>query len=96
VAAQARLSLGLGDARTARMIGDTLPTIEDGWDFADFALVPLLWGRTRWGGLMPDDLRARVDRWSFRPSPGCVSAPATSARGSTRCRGRRWPSATTG
>lgn len=62
VAALARLSLGLGDDRTARMIADTLPTIEDCWDCADFALVPLLWGRTRWGHLLPDDLRARVDR----------------------------------
>jgi hypothetical protein len=62
VAALARLSLGLGDARTVAMIEDTLPTIEECWDCADFALVPLLWGRTRWGGLLPDALRARVDR----------------------------------
>jgi hypothetical protein len=62
VAALARLALGLGDARTEAMIVDTLPTIEDCWDCADFALVPLLWGRIRWGDLMSDALRARVDR----------------------------------
>jgi hypothetical protein len=62
VAALARLSLGLCDDRTRAMIEGTLPTIEDCWDCADFALVPLLWGRTRFGGLMPDELRARVDR----------------------------------
>ncbi|MCU0902234.1 MAG: hypothetical protein MUC82_17410, partial [Cypionkella sp.] len=62
VAALARLALGLCDARTEGMITDTLPTIEECWDCADFALVPLLWGRTRWGHLMSEALRARVDQ----------------------------------
>jgi hypothetical protein len=62
VAALARLALGLGDERTERMIETTLPTIEDCWDCADFALVPLLWSRIRWGDLMSGALRARVDR----------------------------------
>lgn len=62
VAALARLALGHGDARTEAMIEGTLPTIEDCWDCADFALVPLLWGRTRFGHLMSDALLARVDR----------------------------------
>lgn len=61
VAALARLALGKGDARTEEMIDRTLPAIEDCWDCADFALVPLLWGRTRFGHLMSDPLRARVD-----------------------------------
>ncbi|MDP2087506.1 MAG: hypothetical protein Q8K20_20110 [Gemmobacter sp.] len=61
VAALARLGLGLSDARTEAMIDATLPAIEDCWDCADFALVPLLWGRTRFGHLMSDRLRARVD-----------------------------------
>lgn len=61
VAALARLALGLGDARTEAMIAGTLPVIENCWDCADFALVPLLWGRIRFGDLMSDALRARVD-----------------------------------
>ena len=61
VAALARLGQGLGGAVTEKMITDTLPVIEDCWDCADFALVPLLWGRIRFGQLMSEALRARVD-----------------------------------
>lgn len=61
VAALSRLALGRGDARTEAMIDATLPAIEDCWDCADFALVPLLWGRIRFGQLLSDRLRARID-----------------------------------
>lgn len=61
VAALARLGLGLGGETTERMIADTLPVIEDCWDCADFALVPLLWGRLRFGHLLGDVLRDRID-----------------------------------
>ncbi len=61
VAALARLALGKGDARTEEMIARTLPVIEDCWDCADFALVPLLWGRIRFGDLLSAPLRARID-----------------------------------
>ncbi|MFN4130222.1 MAG: hypothetical protein ACK4GC_10475, partial [Paracoccaceae bacterium] len=33
----------------------------DCWDCADFALVPLLWGRIRFGHLLSDRLRDRID-----------------------------------
>jgi hypothetical protein len=46
---------------TEAMIDATLPAIEDCWDCADFALVPLLWGRTRFGHLLSDRMRARID-----------------------------------
>lgn len=61
VAALARLALGRGGARTEAMIAQTLPAIEDCWDCADFALVPLLWGRSRFGDLLSEALRARID-----------------------------------
>jgi len=61
VAAPARLALGLGDARTEDMFAATLPVIEECWDCADFALVPLLWGRIWFGHLMSGPLRARVE-----------------------------------
>ncbi len=61
VAALARLALGLGGDETEAMINATLPAIEDCWDCADFALVPLLWSRLRFVDLMSDQLRARVD-----------------------------------
>lgn len=61
VAALARLGLGLGSEVTEKMITDTLPVIEDCWDCADFALVPLLWGRMRFGGLLSDAVCARID-----------------------------------
>ncbi len=61
VAALARLALGRGGARTEQMIAATLPVIEDCWDCADFALVPLIWGRVRFGHLLSDALRQRID-----------------------------------
>ncbi len=61
VAALARLAQGLGGAETEAMIDATLPSIEDCWDCADFALVPLIWGRARFGHLLSDRLRARID-----------------------------------
>ncbi|HMO06308.1 MAG TPA: hypothetical protein PKD10_01500 [Paracoccaceae bacterium] len=62
VAALARLSLGLVDATTTAMIEQTLPMIEDCWDCADFALVPLIWSRMRYGDHLPEALRGRIDR----------------------------------
>jgi len=61
VRALARLALGDGGAETRAMIAAALPRIDDLWDCADFALVPLIWGRMRWGDVLGDDLRARVD-----------------------------------
>jgi hypothetical protein len=61
VAALARLAQGLGGDKTEAMIDATLPAIEDCWDCADFALVPLLWGRMRYGDLISGRLRARID-----------------------------------
>ena len=61
VAALARLAQGLGGAATEAMIDATLPSIEDCWDCADFALVPLIWGRARFGHLLSDRIRARID-----------------------------------
>jgi hypothetical protein len=61
VTALARLALGLRDAATEAMIEATLPAIEDCWDCADFALVPLIWARARFGQLLSDRLRTRID-----------------------------------
>ncbi len=61
VAALARFAQGLSGTETEAMIDATLPAIEDCWDCADFALVPLIWSRMRYGDLMSDRLRARVD-----------------------------------
>ncbi|TGD63627.1 hypothetical protein EYC08_12785 [Tabrizicola sp. WMC-M-20] len=61
VAALARLAQGLSGPETDAMIDATLPAIEDCWDCADFALVPLLWGRTRFGHLLSDRVRDRID-----------------------------------
>ncbi|NEX45413.1 hypothetical protein [Pseudotabrizicola algicola] len=61
VAALARLAQGLSGPETEAMIDATLPAIEDCWDCADFALVPLLWGRTRFGHLLSDRVRDRID-----------------------------------
>ena len=61
VAALARLAQGLSGDETEAMIDATLPAIEDCWDCADFALVPLLWGRTRFGHLLSDRVRNRID-----------------------------------
>jgi hypothetical protein len=61
VAALARLAIGLGGEATEAMITATLPVIEECWDCADFALVPLIWSRARFGHLLSDDLKARID-----------------------------------
>ena len=61
VAALARLAQGLGGAQTEAMIAQTLPTIEECWDCADFALTPLLWSRARYGELLSPAIRARID-----------------------------------
>ena len=61
VTALARLALGLGGERTEAMIAATLPVIEDCWDCADFALVPLLWARQVYGDLLSRDLTERID-----------------------------------
>jgi len=62
VRAFARLAIGKGGADTDAMIAEALPAIEDCHDCADFALVPLIWARTRWGGDIGTELRARIDR----------------------------------
>ncbi|SHI85736.1 hypothetical protein [Wenxinia saemankumensis] len=61
VRALARLATGDGGDETRRMIEDTLPRIDACWDCADFALVPLIWGRSRFGDLLGADLCARID-----------------------------------
>jgi hypothetical protein len=43
------------------MIDATLPVIEDCWDCADFALVPLLWSRIRFAPLLSDRIKTRID-----------------------------------
>lgn len=62
VRAIARLALGDDGPETRRMIDAALPRIDDCWDCADFALVPLLWCRMRFGDLLGTDLCARIDR----------------------------------
>ena len=62
VRAIACLALGDGGPETRAMIEASLPRIDDCWDCADFALVPLLWCRMRFGDLLGDDLCARIDR----------------------------------
>jgi hypothetical protein len=58
VRAIARLALGDGGPETRAMIEASLPRIDDCWDCADFALVPLIWCRTRWPDLLgPEPLR---------------------------------------
>ncbi|PIE09776.1 MAG: hypothetical protein CSA72_10710 [Rhodobacterales bacterium] len=44
------------------MIAASLPPIEECWDCADFALVPLLWARMAYGDGIDPNLRDRVDR----------------------------------
>ena len=57
-----------GEADTVRavaqraMIEAALPRIDDCWDCADFALVPLIWARARWPDLLGEELCARIDR----------------------------------
>lgn len=61
VRALARLGSGRFGAETERMMLDTLPTIEDCHDCADFALVPLLWCRTAYGQHIAPDVVKRID-----------------------------------
>ncbi|WP_144409475.1 hypothetical protein [Martelella endophytica] len=61
ISALARLGLGLGDAETEAMIEASLPKIENCHDCADFHLVPLLFGRIRYGDLISEAIRARID-----------------------------------
>nr|WP_272214475.1 hypothetical protein [Marinicella sp. W31]MDC2880086.1 hypothetical protein [Marinicella sp. W31] len=61
ISALARLGLGLGDAETEAMIEVSLPKIENCHDCADFHLVPLLFGRIRYGDLLSEDIRKRID-----------------------------------
>ncbi|WP_218013855.1 hypothetical protein [Rubellimicrobium rubrum] len=62
VRAIARLALADGGPETRAMIEASLPRIDDCWDCADFALVPLLWCRMRFANLLGDDLCARTDQ----------------------------------
>lgn len=61
VAALARLANGLGDETTQKMIDHSLPRIEQCYDCADFHLVPLLFGRIRYGRLLPKEMLERID-----------------------------------
>ena len=60
VRALARLALGDGGAETRAMIEAALPRIDACWDCADFALVPLIVARTRFGDLL-GELAGRID-----------------------------------
>ncbi len=62
VRALARLALGDGGPETRAVIEATLPRIDDCWDCADFALVPLLWCRMRFAALLGDELCERIDQ----------------------------------
>jgi hypothetical protein len=62
VTALARLATGRGGDESNGMIARALPAIEDCHDCADFALVPLLWARQRWGTAIAPTLRERIDR----------------------------------
>ncbi len=61
VTALARLAAGHFGAETDRMMADTLPTIVDCHDCADFALVPLLWCRTVYHHNIAPDVVAKID-----------------------------------
>ena len=61
VTALARLATGDNGAATLAMVEAALGPIADCWDCADFALVPLIWTRIRFAGLLPDDLLGRID-----------------------------------
>jgi hypothetical protein len=61
VTALARLAVGQADAATLAMIEAALGRIRDCWDCADFALVPLLWARTRFAPTLPERLREAID-----------------------------------
>jgi len=62
VSALARLANGLGGAVTERMIAASLPHIEGCHDCADFHLVPLLFCRIRYGHLLSNGLKRRIDK----------------------------------
>lgn len=54
--------LALGDAAdAAALLEPALRQIEECWDCADFALVPLLWARMRWPEVLGRENRARID-----------------------------------
>ncbi len=61
VCALARLATGRADDTTAAMIDAALGPIADCWDCADFAVVPLIWARSRWGEDLSEAQRARID-----------------------------------
>lgn len=53
---------GCEDLKTAEaIISATLPSIENCWDCADFALVPLLWGRIVYADRISSTLRDEID-----------------------------------
>lgn len=55
--------LEVGDHQlAAKHIENALPPIEDCWDCADFALVPLLWSLKRHRDALPTTLLERIDR----------------------------------
>ena len=62
VTALARLALGDGGAQTRAMIAAALTRIDACWDCADFALVPLIWGRARYADLLGPEFCARIDQ----------------------------------
>jgi hypothetical protein len=62
VRALARLATGRTGAETEAMLAAALGPIEDCWDCADFALVPLIWGRLRFGDGLSPALREHIDR----------------------------------
>lgn len=61
VTALARLASGRYGPKTDAMIRETLPTIEDCHDCADFALVPLLWCRSAYAQHIAPDVLAQID-----------------------------------
>lgn len=58
----ARLAAGRGGNATDQMIMDLLPGINDCFDCADFALVPLLWARIAHADSIGDTARSELDR----------------------------------
>lgn len=62
--ALAALDVGRGAdlAEAVRVIETALPGIEACHDCADFALVPLIWARTRYSDRLPPALKDRIDR----------------------------------
>ncbi len=61
VRALARLASGRAGAVTDAMIGETLEAVNDCHDCADFTLVPLLWCRMAYAGLIGANVRTRLD-----------------------------------